>query len=1136
MFSKFLGSTIFKKFVGASILAILVATLAPTAAHAAPSVTPSTVFQVPDVGQVVTVTGSGFDNGAFATLSDSASHLPVTFVDSGNLLVTLPAHAFSPGTTSASLTLTITNLDSSTSTATVIYYASIPAYTTTATLGGGIAGKTISLNADSTCVIPQPCYFDSSVGATIQFGAGALTPISISPNAGGTSATLILPAHAMSAALAADIGHVVIQNPNGMSSTLDFTYYATPNVSFAAPGTSGAPNLLAVGAAMSTINLAHSSGYCTTMTPSSVNPIPGVTWSWNAVTQTGTLTGTPSANTASTLFTATCANPADPTGSGANSVASIYLSASRLTQSVTAFSISGATGTAPNYTATFGNSGLAYSFTTSPLSGGGAVSVTSSDACVTVDQVAKTLTLVCVPAGAVTLTATAASTATYDASSPVTATLTLSKATQTIPTFTISGATGTAPNYASTFGTTGLTYSFTTNPVSGGGAVTVTSSDACVSVDQLAKTLAITCVPLTNVTLTATAAATGNYIGPVTKTATLSITKGQLGVTFAPILQMISGGPAQDLSMNAAITPTGIGSPYVISYSVAPASSTVCSLNGTNHTLTALAEGNCVVTANVAGDGNMLAAVAQTRTIVVKLAAAQVITYSGISATYVYGNADVTFHVTDLFGDAIQVSNILTTTATLTQLNATTYTMHIVQAGNGKFSAYDPLTKTRTDFSFVVSPKPVTLAPSMASVAANGTVTFDPIAIVGLLPGDFVQVDASQVVGSYSATGLLSWTGAFKLTGSAAQNYTIAAQPLSFAVHPVIFNVTPAFGSPVGGNTITITGAGFTPTAQVSFGTSVAASVHYVSSSTLQVVTPAHAVGTTSIVVAMNGVGSVSSPVNFEFKPLAPVITSVTPGTSVITGGTVIQIVGENFAPDITVTLDGAPIGVQSVTPHELTFSTPAHAAGAVKLVIANPGLPSVTWTSDLVYILPISVTPPSVTKAWTSGGLKVKVSGENFAAGVTVTVQGIAATNVLVVDPKTLSFFLPAVTNTGLADIVIKTAENQTITLPGAVNFVATPTAKMTFGAATTVTSKGLKALKRFVTQVKKAGLKLTTLQVSIYAKSSTPTAAEAKAAKLFAKAVRSALTRLGLRVRGTNLVSGASGAMKNSVIITGN
>lgn len=74
---------------------------------------------------------------------------------------------------------------------------------------------------------------------------------------------------------------------------------------------------------------------------------------------------------------------------------------------------------------------------------------------------------------------------------------------------------------------------------------------------------------------------------------------------------------------------------------------------------------------------------------------------------------------------------------------------------------------------------------------------------------------------------------------------------------PQIASVLPASGSPAGGDTITVTGTGFTANSQVSFGADpdtgaggmAATMTTFVDASTLEVVTPAFGVGTTSVAV-----------------------------------------------------------------------------------------------------------------------------------------------------------------------------------------------------------------------------------------------------------------------------------------------
>jgi type IV pilus biogenesis protein CpaD/CtpE len=59
--------------------------------------------------------------------------------------------------------------------------------------------------------------------------------------------------------------------------------------------------------------------------------------------------------------------------------------------------------------------------------------------------------------------------------------------------------------------------------------------------------------------------------------------------------------------------------------------------------------------------------------------------------------------------------------------------------------------------------------------------------------------------------------------------------------------------------------------------------------------------------------------------------------------------------------------------------------------------------------------------------------------------------------------------------------------------------------------------------------------MQVAVYAKAAAPSKVEAKAAKALAKAIRAALATLGIKTRGVNVVSGASGSLKNAVVISG-
>jgi IPT/TIG domain-containing protein len=71
----------------------------------------------------------------------------------------------------------------------------------------------------------------------------------------------------------------------------------------------------------------------------------------------------------------------------------------------------------------------------------------------------------------------------------------------------------------------------------------------------------------------------------------------------------------------------------------------------------------------------------------------------------------------------------------------------------------------------------------------------------------------------------------------------------------------------------------------------------------------------------------------------APSITSVSPNSGPMTGGTPVSVSGTNFASGATLTFGGAAAGsVVVVSPTKITANTPPHKQGApVTLVVTNP-------------------------------------------------------------------------------------------------------------------------------------------------------------------------------------------------------
>lgn len=87
-----------------------------------------------------------------------------------------------------------------------------------------------------------------------------------------------------------------------------------------------------------------------------------------------------------------------------------------------------------------------------------------------------------------------------------------------------------------------------------------------------------------------------------------------------------------------------------------------------------------------------------------------------------------------------------------------------------------------------------------------------------------------------------------------------------------------------------------------------------------------------------------------------PTITDISPATGSVSGGTAVTITGTEFATGATVTFGGdsaTDVVVTSAT--EITCVTPAHAAGAVDVVVTNTDASTVTAVEGFTYIVPFT-------------------------------------------------------------------------------------------------------------------------------------------------------------------------------------
>ena len=234
---------------------------------------------------------------------------------------------------------------------------------------------------------------------------------------------------------------------------------------------------------------------------------------------------------------------------------------------------------------------------------------------------------------------------------------------------------------------------------------------------------------------------------------------------------------------------------------------------------------------------------------------------------------------------------------------------------------------------------------------------------------------------------------------------------------------------------MTITGTGFLAGATVKLGGTAATAVTVVSSTSITATTPAHAAGAVSVVVTNTDAQSATLTNGYTYTAVnpAPTVSAIAPTSGTANGGTAVTITGTGFLTGATVKLGGtSATGVTVVNSTSITATTPAHAAGAVSVVVTNTDAQSGTLTNGYTYtgVNPAptvsAITPNSGT---TGGGTAVTITGTGFLAGATVNLGGTAATGVTVVNSTSITA-TTAVHAAGAVSVVVTNTDAQSGTL----------------------------------------------------------------------------------------------------------
>lgn len=312
-------------------------------------------------------------------------------------------------------------------------------------------------------------------------------------------------------------------------------------------------------------------------------------------------------------------------------------------------------------------------------------------------------------------------------------------------------------------------------------------------------------------------------------------------------------------------------------------------------------------------------------------------------------------------------------------------------------------------FTFIAAPTVTALTPATGSTAGGTLVQITGTNLTGVTsvlfgstPAGFTFVNDTTInaVSPLHAAGPVDVTvvtpGGTSATGAGtAFTYTAGV--------PVVVNVNPATGPLTGGQTVTVTGSGFTGATDVTFGTIAGTNVTIVDDTTLTVVSPAAATpGAVDVRVTTLIGTSIANPATDRYtyvSTAAPTVTGISPTGGPIAGGTVVTITGTGFTGATSVTFGGnaaSAVTVNSDT--SITATSPAHAAGAVDVIVTTSnGSSAASDNSKFTYgALPVV---SGVSPASGPAGTAVTITGTGFTGATSVLFGTTAVTPTTVTD-----------------------------------------------------------------------------------------------------------------------------------------
>ncbi|SNS18453.1 IPT/TIG domain-containing protein [Anaerovirgula multivorans] len=251
-----------------------------------------------------------------------------------------------------------------------------------------------------------------------------------------------------------------------------------------------------------------------------------------------------------------------------------------------------------------------------------------------------------------------------------------------------------------------------------------------------------------------------------------------------------------------------------------------------------------------------------------------------------------------------------------------------------------------------------------------------------------------------------------------------------------VTSVSPDTGLVTGGIFVEIYGSNFQPSAKVFFGDKQANGFFYFNSTKLRVLAPSVEEAGPIDVKVINGDGQ-SGVLQNGFTYLsppgepAPVISSVTPDTGLVSGGYTAEINGDHIKSNASVYFGNtkAPITFY-YNKNKIKVTVPAGAAGVTDIKIVNPDGQEAVLSEGFTYTEPPKVVPTitSITpdNGPVTGGTHVIIEGSNIQSNAKVYFADKQVPISYYFGSSKIRVISPAMENAGAVDVKIVSTDNE--------------------------------------------------------------------------------------------------------------